>query len=957
MTIAASSHPSDGLGIAIVGMACRFPGAVGLEQFWNNLCAGVESVKFYSDAELKAAGVAPVLLNNPNFVKASCRLENIEFFDASFFGFNPGEAELIDPQQRLFLECAWEALESAGYETNSYKGSIGVYAGAAWNAYLQNFPLDDSHSDPADAFKLKISNDKDHLCTRVSYKLNLKGPSIACQTACSTSLVAVHLACQGLVSGECDIALAGGVSLIIPRTFGYLCQEGMMQSTDGHCRAFDANAHGTIFGDGLGIVVLKRLADALIDGDTVYAVIRGSAINNDGAQKVGYTAPSVDGQSNVIRIAQAIAEVEPETITYVEAHGTGTELGDPIEIAALTKAFRAGTQKKGFCRIGSVKTNIGHAVTAAGVAGLIKTVLALKYKMVPPSLHFEQPNPKIDFVNSPFYVNAKLEEWPAGPTPRRAGVSSFGIGGTNAHVVLEEAPPLAPASPARPWQLLVLSAKTETALEAATINLAAHLKRHFDLNLADVAFTLQLGRRNFNHRRMVVCKDLKDAVEALEVLDSKRVFSSSSEAKDRPMVFMFPGQGSQYVNMTLDLYRNEPAFRERIKTCSELLKPHLGLDLREVLYPSEGQADCATHRLNQTAITQPALFVIEYALGRMLMDWGVRPRAMIGHSIGEYVAASLAGVFSLEDALALVAARGRLMNQLPSGSMLAVPLPEPEIRSLLDDKLALAAINGPSLGVVSGPSESVDRLEKNLTEKGLKVRRLHTSHAFHSPMMEPILNTFTEKVGEVRLNPPQIPYLSNVTGTWITKQLATDPSYWAVHLRQTVRFSEGVQELFKEPGRVFIEVGPGQTLSSLAMQHLDKPDMATGRRTILSSLRHPQDRQSDVAFLLNSLGRLWLAGLELDWSAFMPISAATAFPCPPIHLNASVIAEVHGNKHATLIAPVESPLTKSRTLPIGSTSLPGSGLSRLKVSVAVTRRIKNYRGWCFSMTAVKEIKS
>jgi len=869
----------EGLDIAIIGMAGRFPEAKNLDEFWQNLRDGVESISFFTDQEVEAAGVDPALLKNPHYVKAGGVLEDAERFDASFFGFNPREAELMDPQHRVFLECAWEALENAGYDSESYEGLIGVYAGASMNTYLLfNLLLNRGVIESVHSDQLTIGNGRDYLPTRVSYKLNLKGPSINVQTACSTSLVAIHLACQGLLSYECDMALVGGVSISLPQKRGYLYQEGGIASPDGHCRAFDAKAQGTIGGNGVGIVVLKRLADALADGDYILAVIKGSAINNDGSLKVGYTAPSVEGQADVIATAQAIAGVDPETIRYIEAHGTGTSLGDPIEIAALTQVFRASTQAKGFCAIGSLKTNIGHLDAAAGVAGLIKTVLALNHKMIPPSLNFEEPNPKIDFENSPFYVNATLSEWkaPTDGTPRRAGVSSFGIGGTNAHLIVEEAPATEPSGSSRPWQLLLLSAKTDSALETATSNLADHLRRHPDLNLADVAYTYQVGRQAFNHRRMVVCRDLADAVRALETLDPQRVFTAFHEPGDRPIAFMFTGQGAQYVNMALELYQTEPTFRQQVDLCTALLKPHLGLDLRDLLYPAEEGAAEASGQLRQTYITQPALFVIEYALAKLWMEWGVRPQAMIGHSIGEYVAACLAGVFSLEDALALVAARGRMMQSLPGGAMLSVPLPENEVRPLLNEKLSLAVINAPTLCVVSGPPDAVDELEGQLTDKGLVYRRLHTSHAFHSRMMEPILRPFIKRVAQLDLHPPRIPFISNVTGTWITADEAMDPHYWATHLRQTVRFADGIGELLKESARILLEVGPGRTLSTLARQHPD----CTSDRAVLSSVRHPKDQQSDVAFLLNTLGKLWLAGGKVDWSGFYTHERRHRLPLP-----------------------------------------------------------------------------
>ncbi|MBT8332073.1 MAG: type I polyketide synthase, partial [Deltaproteobacteria bacterium] len=862
---------------AIIGMAGRFPGAKNIDEFWQNLRDGVESISFFSDEELVASNIDSETLTDPNYVKAGGVIEGAEFFDAQFFDFTPMEAQTMDPQHRIFLECAWEALEDAGYDASKYTGSIGIYAGVAVNTYLVNNLLSNHNLvESIDDMSATIASDKDHLTTRVSYKLNLKGPAIVVQTACSTSLVAVHLACQSLLSGECDIALGGGVSIKVPQKKGYYYLDGGIGSPDGHCRAFDAAAQGTVGGNGVGIVVLKRLSDALADGDHIYAVIKGSAINNDGSLKVGYTAPGVEGQAEAIKKALAMAEVLPETVSYIEAHGTGTALGDAVEIAALTQAFRAGTNKKGFCAIGSVKTNIGHLNTAAGVASLIKTALLLKHRELPPSLHFTEPNPKIDFANSPFFVNNTLFAWEVSKYPWRAGVSSFGIGGTNAHVVLEEAPVKEPAAPSKPWQLLLLSAKTETALETATKNLVEHLKNQPDLNLADAAYTLQVGRRKFSNRRVVVCKNVDEAVNALDTADPNRLFTALANMDDRPVVFMFSGQGSQYVNMGLELYQVEPAFREQIDLCAEILKPHLGLDLRDVLYPDEKKIDEATHRLTQTLMTQPALFVIEYALAKLLAEWGIRPRAMIGHSIGEYVAACLSGVFSLKDALSLVATRGRLMQTLPAGAMLAVPLPEAKVSPLLGKQLSLAAINGPSLCVVSGPTEAVAELKSRLTAQDVGCRHLHTSHAFHSEMMEPILQPFIQQIRKSTLNPPRTPFVSNVTGRWITPAEATDPGYWAKHLRQTVCFAQGAEALLKEPGSVLLEIGPGNTLSSLIRQHPAK----SSDQVVLTSLRHPRDHHPDTAFLLNTLGRLWLAGVKIDWAGFYAREQRHRIPLP-----------------------------------------------------------------------------
>jgi non-ribosomal peptide synthase protein (TIGR01720 family) len=866
----------NGFEVAVIGLACRFPKAGDSDQFWKNLCDGLEAVSFFTEQELRSSGIDPQILKHPNYVNAGSVLEDIEMFDSAFFGYSPREAEIMDPQHRLFLECAYHALENAGYNPQTYKGSIGVYAGAGMSSYLQNIQSNPDVKNSSDALQASISNDKDHLTTRIAYKLGLRGPSVTVQTACSTSLVAVQLAHQALLCGACDMALAGGVKIRINQRSGYFYQEGGIMSPDGHCRAFDAAARGTVGGSGVGIVVLKRLDDALADGDCIRAVIKGSAINNDGSSKVGYTAPSVEGQARVIRAAHFMAGVDPETITYIETHGTGTALGDPIEIAALTEAFRAGTQKKGFCAIGSLKTNIGHLDTAAGVAGLIKTVLALEHKQIPASLHFENPNPIIDFANSPLYVNAALREWKSASHPRRAGVSSFGIGGTNAHVVLEEAPPVEGSGRSRSWRLLVLSARSDAALDIISSNLAHHLKRHPGIDPADVEYTLQVGRKALTHRQVLVCRDSDDAVAALETLDPERLARSVREAAERPVAFMFPGQGSQYVNMGRELYEDEPAFREQVDICSELLKPNLGLDLRHLLYPDARDIEGASNRLKQTFITQPALFVIEYAMAKLWMSWGVKPQAMIGHSIGEYVAGCLAGVFSLEDALALVAMRGRLMQGLPEGAMLSVPLPEPEVEPLLGDHLSIASVNGPCRCVVSGPTGAIDELERRLSDGGVGCRRLHTSHAFHSKMMDPVLQSFTKLAEAITLKPPTIPYISNITGGWITAGEATDPGYWARHLRQAVRFGEGMSELLKEPDRILLEVGPGDALSTLVRRHPDR----TFQQPVLSSMRHPDNQASDVAFLLGSLGRLWLAGKTVDWARYHAHARPHRLPLP-----------------------------------------------------------------------------
>ena len=864
--------------IAVIGMAGRFPGASNVEEFWQNLRRGAESITFFTDEELLRSGVEPALLSEANYVKAGAVIEDVEYFDATFFNFTPREAETIDPQHRLFLEHAWQALETAGYDPGRCAGRVGVFAGESINSYLLHNLL--SHRELIDSvglFQVMIGNDRDHLTTLTAYKLNLQGPCVSVQTACSTSLVAVHLACQSLLNLECDMALAGGVSVSVPQAQGAVYQEGSIVSPDGHCRAFDAKAGGTVKGNGVGVVLLKRLADALRDRDTIDAVIKGSAINNDGSLKVGYTAPSVEGQAGVIEEALAIAGVEPQTINYVETHGTGTALGDPIEIAALAQAFGEASGLKNSCAIGSVKTNIGHLDAAAGVSGLIKTVLAIKHNQIPPSLHFEQPNPNIDFSRTPFYVNTKLVPWKSNGLPRRAGVSSFGIGGTNAHVVLEEPPPSpsGPSGVSRTHQLLTISARTLTALDRMTANLAEYLKEHPQADLADVAYTLLVGRKKFSHRRTLVCRDVDDALRALESLDHGRIHTSSLERDAEIVAFMFPGQGSQHVNMARELYESEPAFREEVDRCAELLGPHLGLDLRGALY-GEVDSVAMSERLMQTFIAQPALFVIEYAMAKLLMQWGIHPQAMVGHSIGEFVAACLAGVFSLEDALKLVAVRGRLMQQMPVGAMLAVPLSEQEVQPFLSESLSLAAINGPSLCVISGTIEAIAKAEQELNASGIVCRAVHTSHAYHSQMMEPVLSSFAAEVARVELHAPQIPYISSLTGTWIKIEEATDAGYWSRQLREPVRFSAAIAQLVKEPGRVLLEVGPGQTLSSLARLQQNGSE----GRLVFSSLPHVREQKSDTGHLLETLGQLWTAGTEIDWAEFYAREERRRIPLP-----------------------------------------------------------------------------
>ncbi|RQP21721.1 non-ribosomal peptide synthetase/type I polyketide synthase [Piscinibacter terrae] len=864
--------------IAVIGMAGRFPGARNVDEFWQNLRRGLESVERLTDDMLRAHGVPEEQLADPHYVKSEVTsIDDIDCFDARFFRFNPRDAQVMDPQQRLFLEAAWHALEHAGCDPQRFGGRIGVYAGQDNSQYLaENLLGNPRVAEISSAYQVSIGNQAASLASQVAYRLNLRGPAMSVQTACSTSAVAVHLACQAIANGECEMALAGGVSLTLGHG-GYTYTPDGILSPDGHCRPFDAKAQGTTPGSGLGLVVLKPLVEALRDGDTVHAVIKGSAVNNDGSQKVGFTAPSEDGQVEVIQQALARAGVDPSTIGYVEAHGTGTVLGDPIEAAALARVFGPSMRDGARCAIGSVKSNIGHLDSAAGIAGIIKTVLALEHRQLPPSLNFKEPNPHIDWARGPLQVNAQLNDWtvPA-DQPRRAGVSSFGIGGTNVHLVLEEAPPAAPTEAARGEHLLIVSAQTAQALDEGASRLAAHLQAHPDVNLADIAFTLQLGRQALPHRRAVVARDVHDAVR---VLGQRTTVRAEALAPARPptLVFMFTGQGAQHVNMGRGLYDTEPVFRQALERCAELLAPHLGTNLLDLLYPAQADEAQARERLNETAFTQPALFAVEYAMAQLWASWGVKPQAMIGHSIGEYVAAHLAGVFTLEDALALVARRGALMQAQPRGAMLSVPLPAAELVPLLDGMLALAAVNAPRLCVVSGTCEAIDALAARLRGRGIECTRLHTSHAFHSSMMEPVLKDFAECVAGVPRHAPRLPFVSNLTGTWITADEACDPAYWARHLREGVRFSDGIALLLAQDKPLLLEVGPGRTLATLARQH--QAPVVLGSMLAAHQRSYEGDRESDHAHVLASLGQLWTAGVDVDWRG-LHASARRRVPLP-----------------------------------------------------------------------------
>jgi acyl transferase domain-containing protein/acyl carrier protein len=835
-------------------MAGRFPGAADIHQFWQNLIDGVESISFFDEEELLANGVSRRDLEKPNYVRAAPILEDVALFDAGYFGIGSREAQVLDPQFRVFLEVCGTALQHAGIDPARTGGRIGVYAGSRANTYFE-----DNVSKNAAVFRATgyiqsmTANHTDYLSTSIAYRLGLTGPAISMVTACSTSLVAVHSAARALRGGECEVALAGGVEISLPVITGYAYADGGMLSPDGHVRTFDAKARGTVFGNGAGAVVLKRLSDALADRDNVLAVVLGSAINNDGSAKRAFTEPSSAGQVAVIEAAIRDAGVDPARIGYIEAHGTGTAVGDPVEVSAIGRAFAGYTDRKGFCAISSVKPNVGHLGAAAGIAGLIKAVHCVREGMLPPSINLDELNPKIDFEHSAVRVNTQLASWPGGESGRLAGVSSFGVGGTNAHLIIGQGPaePPVPRS-ARPLQLVALSARTEQALQAATEQLGAHLAgRSGDLD--DAAFTLTRGRAELPVRRFVVAADCRAAAAALD-----QPPPSTTARVGGGVAFLFPGQGAQYPGMAAGLYASESAFRAVIDHCADVLAASHGLDLVALLYRSDAD------QLSRTACTQPALFAVEYALACALQAKGIRPAAMAGHSIGEYVAAALAGVMDPDDALHLVAERGALMQSLPTGAMAAVTLPEDLLIPMLSggpDGVDIAAVNAPGVCVVSGSHEAVATLTDELTMQGVAVRPLHTSHAFHSRMLDPVLGTFGERVAAVGLSVPAIPYVSNLTGTWVSDDEATDPGYWVRHLRECVRFSDTLRLLTGDGNRVLVEVGPGRTLAGLVAAH-DKDAVA------VPTMRHPQQQRDDIQVFLEAIGQVWAAGGPVDWDSF-----------------------------------------------------------------------------------------
>jgi len=851
-------------GVAVVGMAGRFPGAGSVAQLWANVVAGRESLTRFDPRTLDAAGVSAADYRQPDYVPVRGVLPDIELFDADLFGYTPRDAEITDPQHRLLLECCWEALDAAGYGGRG--GRVGVFAGTSLNTYfLRHLMARPDLERMLGLLPLVLANEKDHVATRVAYKLELAGPALTVQTACSTSLVAVHLACRSLLAGEADLALAGGSCVQLPQQAGYVFDPHGIVSPDGHCRAFDREARGTVPGNGVGVVVLKRLDEAVRDGDTIHAVIRGSAMNNDGGRKAGYTAPSVAGQADVVREALRAAGVPADRIGYVEAHGTGTELGDGVEIAALTEAFRSTTDRTGYCAVGSLKANIGHLDAAAGVAGFIKGVLAVRDGVLPPSINCDEVNPEIDWAVSPFYVNTRACPWT--DRVRRCGVSSFGMGGTNVHVVLEQPPvPLRAASegPASGGPaLLVVSGRTAAAAEAVAGRLARHLAGDAAPALADVALTLQRGRVPLNWRAAVVARDPASAATALTASAPRKVGRSPS------LVLMFPGQGAQHPGMASALYRKYPVFRETIDEGADAL----GSDIRDLLLaePSDEQA---AESLRRTRFAQPALFLVEAALFRLLATWGLRPRTLVGHSIGEVTAAYAASALAFHDALRLVTERARLVDGCATGSMLAVLAAEPDVADVLPADVSIAAVNAPQVVVISGPHAAVDRVESDLGDRGIVTKRLHVSHAFHSAMMEPIVDDLRRSAAAIPFHSPRTPVIGNVTGDYVSR---FDAGYWAEQVRRPVRFSAGIRRALALPDPVFVEVGPGHTLTALVGQH-DSDGAVVAVQTMAGPREDGAGEDGD--FLLSAVGELWCAGVAVDLAAVNPAVGAGRVPLP-----------------------------------------------------------------------------
>lgn len=870
-----SPHPE----IAIIGMSGRFPGAESVEQLWANLLAKKNAITTWSVEEIDPS-IPDEVKNDPDYVKARGVIADADKFDAGFFGVNPRVAALMDPQQRVFLETAWAALEDAAYDPSRFPGLIGVYAGMGNNTYFtRNVIGHPELIEQVGDFQVMTGNEKDYIATRLAFEFDLRGPALSIHTACSTSLVAIAQASKALRDGECDMALAGGIAITAPINSGITYNEGGMYSPDGSTRAFDAEGKGTSFSDGVGIIVLKRLDDAIRDGDHIYATVKGSALNNDGSGKASFTAPSVRGQAEVIAMAQADAGVRPEDIGYVEAHGTATPLGDPIEVEALTLAFRGNDNRPApakTCVLGSVKSNIGHLTAAAGAAGVIKTALALKEGVIPANVGYSTPNPAINFADGPFRVADANIDWPRGGKPRLAGVSSFGVGGTNAHVILGEAPVREASSEGRGQQLFLLSAKSKASLDAMTGNLRDWLGRNPEASLADAAYTLMVGRRSFKHRRLITGNSHQDLVHAIDNKDPNAISTRELHEAAPGVVFMFPGQGSQYVGMGRDLYASEPVFAETFDRCCALFTKELGTDLKAIIFPEAGKEEEAAGQLKQTIYTQASLFTIHYSLAQLWIHWGIRPQAMIGHSIGEFAAACLAGVFSLEDAVMLVANRGRMMQELPTGSMLSIRAAEEDVLPRLPEGCSIAANNGPQLCVASGPTAAITALQVALEADGIQAKLLVTSHAFHSPMMEPMVEAYRKVVESVALNTPRIPIISTVTASWMKDEEATSAAYWSSHVRATVRFAQAVKFAWEENDSVMLEVGPRTTATTLARQQSKDPK----RHVAVSSMGSGSGNGIEMTALLRAVGGLWQSGIEIDHGKFFERETRHRIPMP-----------------------------------------------------------------------------
>ncbi|SEN94375.1 amino acid adenylation domain-containing protein [Mucilaginibacter gossypiicola] len=858
--LAQKTNPTDSnRDVAIIGMAGRFPGADTIDEFWQILAEGREGTSFFTQEELDKY-VPLYEKNNPAYVKARGIINGADEFDAGFFGFNPRAAELMDPQQRIFLELAWEVLEKTGHLPQKYDGLTGVFAGCGYNTYYNNNVLTNPEIvETVGHFQVRTLNEKDYIATRTAYQLNLKGPAVAVYSACSTSLLAITQAVSSIRNGQCQVAVAGAASVTSPLKSGHIYEEGAIMSIDGHCRPFDAEASGTVFSDGAGVVLLKSFEDAQRDGDTIYAVIKGIGVNNDGAEKGSFGGPNAYGQAGAIAAAIADAGVNASTISYVEAHGTATPLGDPIEIEGLNLAFGEQAQKQ-FCAIGSVKSNFGHLTGASGVAGLIKTVLAMRNGQIPPSLFFKKINPNIDIENTPFFVNAELKPWDA--ELKRAGISSFGVGGTNVHVVLEEykTSEIVEQSTDKPLKLISWSAKNEQSLDKYAGKLAHFIEANKGINLNDVAYTLQTTRADFNYRRFVIAADTDDLVVKLNSANTDPAATKKLNTVASEVVFMFPGQGSQYINMGHDLYQNEIAFKEAVDECISLLQGSIYADLLDVIFADRSDTQSA-ERIKNTLYTQPALFILEYAMARLWMSKGIQPSILMGHSIGEFVAAHLAGVFSLKDALMLISERARLVSSAPHGRMLSVRIEEEQLKAILPAQLSIAAVNSKKLCVVAGPEDAITSFTEELSQKGIPARLLLTSHAFHSLMMDDIVDPFKAVVKSVTLNKPLKPVVSTVTGTWLSEAQATDPEYWANHLRSTVRFADALNTATEDDSRLLLECGPGNILATLARQE------NAGKNISIISGFEQNDSLTEYHSLLKTLGQLWLNGIDPNWEA------------------------------------------------------------------------------------------